>query len=63
VFGDPTMPTAVLDRLLHHSHVVTICGDSYRLKEKRRSGLLQKAATTERKSEKKGPNAIRVEPP
>jgi phosphate transport system protein len=26
------------------SHVVTIRGDSYRLKEKRRSGLLQKAA-------------------
>jgi DNA replication protein DnaC len=31
--------TAILDRLLHHSHVITIRGDSYRLKEKRRSGL------------------------
>jgi hypothetical protein len=36
--------TAILDRLLHHSHVITIRGDSYRLREKRRSGLLQKAA-------------------
>ena len=36
--------TAILDRLLHHSHVITIRGDSYRLREKRRSGLLQKPA-------------------
>jgi len=44
VFGDPIVATAILDRLLHHSHVVTIRGDSYRLREKRRSGLLPKAA-------------------
>lgn len=44
VFGDPVVATAILDRLLHHSHVVTIRGDSYRLREKRRSGLLQKSA-------------------
>ena len=30
VFGDPVVATAILDRLLHHSHVVTIRGDSYR---------------------------------
>jgi DNA replication protein DnaC len=53
VFGDPVVATAILDRLLHHSHVITIRGDSYRLKEKRRSGLLQKAAAAETKSEKK----------
>jgi hypothetical protein len=39
--------------LLHHSHVTTIRGDSYRLKEKRRSGLLQKPTAVEAKSEKK----------
>ena len=43
VFGDPVVATAILDRLLHHSQVVTIRGDSYRLREKRRSGLPQKA--------------------
>jgi DNA replication protein DnaC len=43
VFGDPVVATAILDRLLHHSHVVTIRGDSYRLREKRRSGLLKPA--------------------
>jgi DNA replication protein DnaC len=41
VFGDPVVATAILDRLLHHSHVITIRGDSYRLKEKRRSGLVR----------------------
>ena len=45
VFGDPVVATAILDRLLHHSHVVTIRGDSYRLREKRRAGLVRPAAT------------------
>jgi hypothetical protein len=46
VFGDPVVAIAVLDRMLHHSHVVTIRGESQRLREKRRSGVLQKAAPT-----------------
>jgi len=41
VFGDAVVATAILDRLLHYSHVVTIRGDSYRLREKRRSGLFK----------------------
>ncbi|MBA1159181.1 IS21-like element helper ATPase IstB [Microvirga mediterraneensis] len=45
VFGDAVVATAILDRLLHHSTVITIRGDSYRLREKRRSGLLQKAGS------------------
>jgi len=44
VFSDAVVATAILDRLLHHSHVVTIRGDSYRLREKRRSGLLKAPA-------------------
>lgn len=43
VFGDAVVATAILDRLLHHSHVITIRGESYRLREKRRSGLLKTA--------------------
>ncbi|CAM4198011.1 hypothetical protein DEMA109039_17985 [Deinococcus marmoris] len=31
--------SAILDRLLHHSHVLNIKGESYRLREKRKSGL------------------------
>jgi len=41
VLNDAVVATAILDRLLHHSHVLTIRGDSYRLREKRRSGLLK----------------------
>jgi DNA replication protein DnaC len=33
VFGDPVIATAILDRLLHHSHVINIKGNSYRLKD------------------------------
>jgi DNA replication protein DnaC len=43
VFGDPVVATAILDRLLHHRHVLTIRGESDRLREKRRSGLLKPA--------------------
>jgi DNA replication protein DnaC len=38
-FGDQTVATAILDRLLHHSTTLNIRGDSYRLKERRRAGL------------------------
>lgn len=41
VFPDPVVATAILDRLLHDSHVLTIRGDSYRLRAKRKSGLIQ----------------------
>jgi DNA replication protein DnaC len=40
VFPDPIIATAILDRLLHHSHILNIRGDSYRLKEKRRTGVI-----------------------
>ena len=41
VFGDAVVATAILDRLLQHSHVITIKGESYRLREKRKAGLLR----------------------
>jgi DNA replication protein DnaC len=44
IFHDNALATAVLDRLLHHSHTINIKGDSYRLKEKRKAGLLAKTA-------------------
>ena len=40
VFGDDMIASAVLDRVLHHSHVLLIQGDSFRLKQKKRAGLL-----------------------
>src|SRR4030095_7175525 len=41
LFGDEVLATAILDRLLHHSHTLMITGESYRLREKRRSGLIR----------------------
>lgn len=42
VLGDRVMATAILDRLLHHATTINIKGESYRLKEKRKAGLLGK---------------------
>ena len=35
IFGSATLANAILDRLLHHSSVISIKGPSYRLKDKR----------------------------
>jgi DNA replication protein DnaC len=41
VFGDPVIASAILDRLLHHSITINIKGESFRLKEKLKAGLLK----------------------
>jgi DNA replication protein DnaC len=41
IFGDPVIATAILDRILHHSTTVNIKGNSYRLKEKVKAGLIR----------------------
>jgi len=38
--GNAALTSAMLDRLLHHAHVIQIRGDSYRLRQARQSGLL-----------------------
>jgi DNA replication protein DnaC len=40
VFGDDVIAAALLDRLLHHSYTLVIQGESYRLKQKRKAGLI-----------------------
>ena len=35
---DTTLTAAMLDRLLHHAHIVSMSGESYRLKDKRKAG-------------------------
>ena len=46
VFSDPVLATAILDRLRHYSTTLNIKGESYRLKEKRRAGLLGRPKPT-----------------
>ena len=40
VHGDEVLAAAILDRLLLHSFTLMIQGESYRLKQKRKTGLL-----------------------
>ena len=39
LLGDTVIASAILDRLLHHSHVLNIRGESYRIKDMRQAGL------------------------
>ena len=41
VFGDDMLAAAILDRVLHHSSTVNIKGESFRLREKRKAGLIR----------------------
>jgi DNA replication protein DnaC len=43
IFSDTVLATAILDRLLHHSTTVNIKGESFRLKEKKRAGMVSGA--------------------
>ena len=44
--GNSALTAAMLDRLLHHAHVVQIKGDSYRLKDKKKAGVLTPAGSS-----------------
>jgi len=45
VFGDDVVAAAMIDRLVHHAEVITLKGDSYRLKD-RDLGRVPAAKTT-----------------
>lgn len=34
IFGDSVVTAAIIDRLVHHSHIVKIKGQSYRIKDR-----------------------------
>lgn len=46
VFGDRVIATAILDRILHHAITVNIRGNSYRLKDRLKAGLIQPVEAT-----------------
>ena len=41
---DNVLTAAMLDRLLHHSEILALKGESYRLKEKQKAGMIQRRA-------------------
>lgn len=44
---DTTLTAALLDRLLHHAHIVQIRGESYRLKDKKAAGIAPISTSTQ----------------
>ena len=44
---DATLTAALLDRLLHHAHIVPIAGESYRLKHQRQAGMVHAVERSE----------------
>ena len=56
LLGDSVIASAVLDRLLHHSHVLNIRGESYRLREKRQAGLFPSHQQLNASQEEAGDN-------
>ena len=38
--NDEALTAAILDRLIHHSHIINVQGESYRLKQKRKAGII-----------------------
>jgi DNA replication protein DnaC len=47
VFGDRVIATAILDRILYHAITLNIRGNSYRLKDKLKAGLVRPAEASE----------------
>ena len=58
IFGDSIIATAILDRLLHHSTTINIRGESYRLKDRRRAGLLPRPEDQQANGEPLQPPAV-----
>jgi DNA replication protein DnaC len=54
VFGDDVLAAAILDRLLHHSHTLMINGESFRLRQKKKSGLLGSTAQPSTRAQEGG---------
>jgi DNA replication protein DnaC len=40
IMADDAVATATLDRLLHHSHVISLKGDSFRMKDRMKIGVV-----------------------
>ena len=60
IFGDSVVAVALLDRLLHHCHIVNIQGNSYRLREYPGLTLPQEVSTTRRRGRPRKPQETQI---
>ena len=58
IFRDHVIAAAIVDRVLHHCTTVNIKGESYRLKERRRHGLVQTISSGFNQSEKQNAKVL-----
>jgi len=54
IFADNVIASAILDRLLNHSTTINIKGESYRLKDKKKAGLIPQKLPGNEGAEPKG---------
>lgn len=50
VLNDEAIATATLDRLLHHAHVYSLKGDSYRMKDRMKIGVVDPVESQEKRN-------------
>ena len=50
VLNDEAIATATLDRLLHHAHVYNLKGDSYRMKDRMKIGVVDPVESQEKRN-------------
>ena len=60
IFGDTVVASALLDRLLHHCHIVNIQGNSYRLREYPGLDLPQEVTTRRRRGRPTKPKETEI---
>ena len=60
IFGDSVVAVALLDRLLHHCHIVNIQGNSFRLREYPGLTLPQEVSTTRRRGRPRKPQETQI---
>ncbi|MGY4473573.1 hypothetical protein ACVILL_000987 [Bradyrhizobium sp. USDA 3364] len=60
VFAYPLVATAILDLHLHHSYVLTIRGDNYRLRAKWKNGLIKPTAADAEAGSPHNSHAVRA---
>jgi DNA replication protein DnaC len=53
IFGDDVIAGAILDRVLHHSHIIAIQGKSYRIKDKKTKSIDRASKSEDNKKVKK----------
>ncbi len=61
LFVDSVLASAILDRLLHHAHIVNIRGQSYRLKDKMKTGVYSTSPEPSGSSPKEATARCRLE--